>query len=100
MEYRQGSRSIAARRHGLKARTGAVARRYLAQGKLNPATLSAVYFNLLLNASLRRDPVQIKDLQRELADHADYMSKPKNIYWTRDRANLIARMNAYLKNKR
>lgn len=75
------------------------ARRYLAQGKLNPETYSAVYIDLVMNASLRRDSAQIVDLQKELIPRLDHMAKPKNIYWVRDREKLIVQMNAYLKKK-
>jgi len=73
------------------------ARRYLTQGKLDPATKSALYFDLLLNAALRHNAAQIIDLQKELTSNAGSLAKPKNIYWTRDRGALIERMNAYLK---
>ena len=75
------------------------ARRYLAQGKLNPETYAAVYLDLVMNASLRRDSAQIVALQKELIPRLDHMSKPKNIYWVRDRAALIAQMNSYLNKK-
>jgi len=75
------------------------ARRYLAQGKLDPATSSAIYLDLILNASLRQDSAQIVDLQKELSARLDHMAKPKNIYWIRNRSALLERMNAYLNKK-
>jgi hypothetical protein len=75
------------------------ARRYLAEGKLNPETYSAVYLDLVMNASLRQDSAQIRELQRELGSRMDHMEKPKNIYWVRDRSRLFAQMDAYLKKK-
>jgi hypothetical protein len=76
------------------------ARRYLAVGKLNPETYSALYLDLVMNASLRQDSAQIVALQKELKPRLDHMSKPKNIYWVQDRTTLIAQMNSYLKNKK
>lgn len=75
------------------------ARRYLAEGKQDPETYSAVYLDLIMNAALRQDSAQIVDLQKELVPRLDHMAKPKNIYWVRDRARLQARMDSYLQKK-
>jgi hypothetical protein len=75
------------------------ARQYLAEGSLDPATTSAIYFDLIMNAALRRDSVQIRALQKVLAPMLSRMPKPKNIYWIRNRSVLIERMNTYLSKK-
>jgi hypothetical protein len=72
------------------------ARQYQAKGKLDAETSSAIYFDLIMNAALRRDSVQIADLQKEILPLLDHMAKPKNIYWVRDRNRLIEQMNSYL----
>jgi hypothetical protein len=76
------------------------ARQYLAEGKLNQETYSAIYLDLIMNASLRQDSAQIVDLQKELIPHMAQMSKPKKIYWIRDRDVLLAQMNSYLSRKK
>lgn len=75
------------------------ARRYLAEGKQDPETFSAIYLDLIMNAALRRDSARIVDLQKELIPHLVHMAKPKNIYWVRDRSALLAQMNSYLNKK-
>ena len=72
------------------------ARTYLAKGVVNPETFSAIYLDLILNAALRQDSAEIRNLQKELKPREDRMVKPKNIYWTKDRAALLAKMDAYL----
>jgi hypothetical protein len=75
------------------------ARRYLAEGRQNPETISALYLDLIMNAALRQDSAQIVDLQKEIIPRLDHMAKPKRIYWIRDRARIQAQMNAYLQKK-
>jgi len=76
------------------------ARKYLSEGKMDPPTFAAIYFDLLLNASLREDSAQIIALQKKLGPHMNHLSKPKNIYWVRNRSELINRMNRYLSGKK
>jgi hypothetical protein len=71
-------------------------RLYLSNGKMNPETYSAIYFDLLMNVALRHDSVAIFDLQKELQPLLNSMAKPKNIYWIRNRKELITKMNAFL----
>jgi hypothetical protein len=71
-------------------------REYLSKGKMNPETFSAIYFDLLMNVALRHDSAAIIDLQKELQPHLNSMAKPKNIYWIRNRKELITQMNAFL----
>jgi hypothetical protein len=71
-------------------------RLYLSKGRMNPETFSAIYFDLLLNASLQHNSSQIIGLQKELQPHLQSMVKPKNIYWIRNRKELIDKMNLFL----
>lgn len=71
-------------------------RAYLSNGKMNPETFSAIYFDLLMNVALRHDATAIVDLQKELQPHLNSMAKPKNIYWIRNRIELIDKMNLFL----